>query len=101
MVFPNSTEGHSGDYLKVFYQERYKVWFKNQLSPNLFEPCLIILDKARYHKCKPFSTTNVKKMRKADIMNELSKNYIGCDSNITVTEARLILREWQNNNIAP
>ena len=58
---PSQKDGHKGDYYKVFNRENYIQWFTTQLLSNLHEPSLIMLDNARYHKCKPISTPHPSK----------------------------------------
>ena len=101
MFCPSGKKDHSGDYHKVFNGENYVNWFKHNLLPNLNEPSITILDDARYHKRKPLSAGNPNNMRKSEILEVLKDPSIDHDGSITVTEARLILRNWQNTNIEP
>ena len=59
---------HNGDYHKFFNRGNYVNWFKNYLLTNLIEPSLIILDNARYYKCKSTTVPNPSKLRKADVL---------------------------------
>ena len=62
---------------------------------------MIILDNAPYNISEPTDTTTVPKMRKEEVLEELSKRRIAYHSNISVTEAKSQLREWQKVNIHP
>ncbi len=64
----------------------------------MYEPSIIILDNARNHKCKPSNTPNANKSKKAELLNELTRVGLEYDTSITVTEARVTLRNWQNEN---
>lgn len=97
---PTNKKGHVGDYHKVFNRENYTHWFKTKLLPNLQEPSLIILDNAKYHKCRPIDTPNVHKLKKLEVLCELRAAGTSYESNISAVEAKLLLREWQVQNIA-
>jgi hypothetical protein len=48
---PQGARDHNGDYHKVFNGENFTRWFKDQLLPFIgSDPCLIIMDNAKYHK---------------------------------------------------
>ena len=47
---PKNSRDHKGDYHKVFNAPNYFEWFESQLLPNLYQPSLIILDNAEYHR---------------------------------------------------
>ena len=70
---PTSRKSHKGDYHKVFDRNNYVKWFSEQLIPNLHEPSLIILDNAKYHKCKPKSVGVVSKLKKDQVLDILDK----------------------------
>lgn len=69
------------------------------LSPNLFEPSLIILDNAKYHKCRRNGTPNPNKMRKHELLAELETQGVHHNRNITAVEAKVLLREWQHEHV--
>ena len=47
---PKNSRDHKGDQDKVFNASNYFEWFESQLLPNLYQPSLIILDNAEYHR---------------------------------------------------
>jgi transposase len=60
---PQQKKMHKGDYHKVFNAKNFTQWWKDQLLPNLTQPCIIIMDNASYHKAYPddFPTSSSKK----------------------------------------
>lgn len=90
---------HRGDYHKHFNASNYIKWWKTQLIPNLNRPSLILIDNAKYHKCRSQDTPKPHKMRKADIQNELQRLGVAYDEQATVKELRVILKNWINQNI--
>lgn len=98
---PTSGKDHKGDYHKVFNYENYLKWFTEQLLPNLFEPSLIILDNAKYHKTGQLYTPNASKMRKAQVLEALTARGVQLDPNATAMEAKVLLRKWVTENVKP
>ena len=98
---PINRQDHRGDYHKVFNAQNYLTWFCEQLLPNLHEPSLIIIDNASYHKSKPYSAPNASKMKKAQVLYELSLRGISYDTSTSAVEAKILLRKWVNDNIEP
>lgn len=89
------------DYHKNFNSSNFVTWFRTQLLPNLGEPSLIIMDNASYHKSKPVGTPVAGRMKKADVIDELKKIGLQFSPDISSVEAKLMLRNWVNDNVRP
>ncbi len=98
---PPSKDGHTGDYHKVFNRDNYVNLFKNQLLPNLNELSLIILDNARYHKCMARENPKASALKKVELLQAISSAGVEFDSEISATEARVLLCQWQKENVEP
>ena len=69
---PQKKGGHQGDYHKVFDSKNFLTWWKDQLLPNLTEPCVIMLDNASYHCCRHPDTPNASRMKKQECIDFLA-----------------------------
>jgi hypothetical protein len=68
---PQKKGSDQGDYHKVFNGENFVTWWKNQLLPNLHQPCLIHMDNAAYHKVYGSHVPKCGKMRKQECIDYL------------------------------
>jgi hypothetical protein len=69
---PTNAKSHKGDYHKVFNGAKFVPLFRDQLLPNLgVDPCVIMMDNAKYHLVYGEDVPNCSKMKKAALLVQL------------------------------
>lgn len=100
---PQGARDHNGDYHKVFNGDNFTAWFKNQLLENIGpEPCLIIMDNAKYHKVYGPGVPKAYKMNKKQCLDWLTGKGIDTGGRRwSLLDARTAVRDWVLNNEKP
>lgn len=100
---PQGARDHNGDYHKVFNGENFTKWFKDQLLENIGpEPCLIIMDNAKYHKVYGPNVPKAYKMTKRACLEWLTRKGIDISGRRwTLLDARTAVRDWVAENEKP
>lgn len=100
-----SKNGAKGDYHDAMDYPRFKIWFEEQLLPNIQKGSLIIMDNASYHS-KIVNKAPTTSTKKADIINWLEANNILYDHLATKMKLLVLCKknkdkqEYEIDNIA-
>jgi transposase len=81
---PQVKKDSTGDYHKVFNSTNFIAWWRDQLLPNLTQPCLIMMDNAKYHLTCPADIPKIDKLRKADCRAFLERKGVAYGATDTV-----------------
>lgn len=83
----------TGDYHGRFTNAYFLKWWNEKLLPALpAEPCVLIMDNAKYHASLPDDTPNVNLMRKPDLVEYLHSVGISTD-NLLLPQLRISARQ--------
>ena len=95
---PTRKKDHKGDYHKVFNGANFTAWFRDYLLPGLTEPCLIIMDNARYHQVYGPEVPKVWLLKKPELQQYLMSIGVPFDPQETKTMLRAKAKKWIQEN---
>jgi hypothetical protein len=91
---PQKKGSDQGDYHKVFNGENFVTWWKNQLLPNLHQPCLIHMDNAAYHKVYGSHVPKCGKMQKQECIDYLHSKGIETEAECSAVVLKVRTKAW-------
>jgi transposase len=95
---PRNTQGHQGDYHKVFNGDNYLQWWTNKLLSNLTQPSIIILDNAKYHCSLGKQVPKWSSMKKNEAREFLEQKGVAFDPGMSAVEMKQLVRTWIAQN---
>jgi transposase len=103
---PTDAKSHKGDYHKVFNGANFVPWFRDQLLPNLgADPCVIMMDNAKYHLVYGEDVPIPGKMKKAELLEFLTSQSVSTTGEdgrpLTVLLLKAKVKEWIAKNAKP
>jgi transposase len=103
---PTDAKSHKGDYHKVFNGQNFVPWFRDKLLPNLgIDPCVIMMDNAKYHLVYGEDMPNPSKMKKSELLEFLASQSVSTTGDdgrpLTVILLKAKVKEWISKNVKP
>jgi hypothetical protein len=103
---PTDPKSHKGDYHKVFNGANFVPWFRDQLLPNLgVDPCVIMMDNAKYHLVYGEDVPIPSKMKRAELLEFLTSQSVSTTGDdgrpLTVLLLKAKVKEWISKNAKP